>query len=226
MSTQKIYPEGLLGKKLGMTQVFAEDGRAIPVTAIQVGPCYILDVKSTERDGYQSVQFGFEPKKAQRVNKPLAGHFARAAKGAFSHVREVRCDVTKLGWNNLGQEVKVEEVFKDGELVDVSGVSIGRGFAGVVKRHGAKGQPSTRGTHEVRRHIGSIGMRKHPGRVHKNKRMPGHMGDENVTIQNLQVIGVRAEDNVLLVLGGVPGAKGGLLVIRKAMKTYTKQKAA
>src|SRR4051812_4068703 len=127
MSTQRINPEGLLGKKLGMSQVFSESGECIPVTAIEVGPCYILDIKSVERDGYAGVQFGFEPKKPQRVNKAMTGHFAKSAKGAFYHVREVRCDAAALGWSNPGQEVKVADVFKDGELVDVSGVSIGRG---------------------------------------------------------------------------------------------------
>lgn len=221
MSTKKRYPEGLLGKKLGMTQIFTQEGDCIPVTAIQVGPCYVLGVKKAETDGYGAVQLGFEPKKAQRVNKPLTGHFAKAGKGAFYHVKEVRCDVDALGWTTLGQELKAADVFTEGVMVDVSGVSIGRGFSGVVRRFHAKGQPSTRGTHEVFRHIGSIGNRKFPGRVYKNKKMPGQMGNANVTVQNLKVVGVRPDENIILVRGGIPGARGGLVVIRKAQKKGT-----
>jgi large subunit ribosomal protein L3 len=219
MSTQKRLPEGLLGKKVGMTQVFTEDGQCVPVTVIQAGPCYVLDVKSTATHGYEGVQLGFEPKKPQRVNKPEMGHFGRAGKGAFYHVKEIRCDANSLGWTELGHEVRVGDVFKGGELVDVSGVSIGRGFSGVVRRFKVKGQPATRGTHEVRRHIGAIGCRKFPGRVFKNKAMPGHMGNETVTVQNLQIIGVRPEENLILVKGGIPGSKGGLVVIKRAMKS-------
>lgn len=220
MSTKKLHPEGLLGKKLGMTQVFTQDGQCVPVTAIQVGPCYILNVKTESRDGYSAVQLGFGPKKTQRVNKPLMGHFARAGKGAFYHVKEVRCDVDTLGWTNLGQELKVTDVFKEGIMVDISGVSIGCGFQGVFKRFKAGGQPATRGTHEFERHLGSIGNRKFPGRVFKNKKMPGHMGDDNVTVQNLQVVGVNSDQNILFVRGGIPGSRGGLVVIRKAIKSY------
>ncbi len=222
---QRSFPEGLLGKKLGMTQVFTEAGEAIPVTIIQAGPCFVVDVKDEATHGYSAVQFGFEPKKAQRVNKPLLGHMARAGRGAFYHVKEVRCDVSNLGWTELGQEVKVGEVFASGELVDVSGLTIGRGFKGVVARWGMKGQPATRGTHEVRRHVGSIGCRKFPGRVFKNKRMPGHLGNENVTVQNLTIVDVKPEENLLLVKGGIPGHEGALVVIRKAVKSY-KAKAA
>lgn len=220
MSTKKLHPEGLLGKKLGMTQVFTQDGQCVPVTAIQVGPCFIVDVKTEARDGYSAVQLGFEPKKTQRVNKPLMGHFARAGKGAFYHVKEVRCDVDTLGWTSLGQELKVADVFQEGIMVDISGVTIGRGFSGVFRKFKAGGQPATRGTHEYKRHLGSIGNRKTPARVFKNKKMPGRLGNENVTIQNIQVVGVNADQNVLLVKGGIPGSRGGLVVIRKAIKSY------
>lgn len=218
MSSSKQYPEGLLGKKLGMTQVFTPEGASVPVTIIQAGPCYVLDVRGQEVHGYSAVQFGFEPKKAQRCTKAELGSFKKASQGAFYHVKEVRCDVQKLGWGEVGKEIKVGDVFKDGEVVDVSGVSIGKGFQGVVRRHHMKGQPMTRGTHEVRRHVGAVGCRKFPGRIFKGQRMPGRMGGENVTVQNLQVVGVRAEENILLVKGGIPGARGSLVVIRKAMK--------
>ncbi|MCO6431823.1 MAG: 50S ribosomal protein L3 [Deltaproteobacteria bacterium] len=224
--TQKLHPEGLLGKKLGMTQIYTEDGNAVPVTVIQVGPCFIVDLKNEEKHGYKAVQLGFEPKKQQRVRKPLMGHFARSGKGAFYHVQELRCDTDALGWNTLGQELKVSDVFTDGDWVDVSGVSIGRGFSGVVRRFKVKGQPATRGTHEYRRHIGAIGCRKFPGRVFKNQRMPGRMGGNNVTVQNLKVMGVRPDENVILVRGGIPGATGGLIVIKKAIKHYSSSKAA
>jgi len=225
MSTQRAFPEGLIGKKIGMTQLFLSNGQCVPVTAIQVGPCYILDVKTPESHGYGAVQLGFEPKKTQRVNRALMGHFSRAGKGAFYHVREMRCDVNGLGWTTLGQELKAGDVFAEGAFVDVSGVSIGRGFAGVFKRHGMRGQPSTRGTHEERRNVGSIGCRKTPGRVFKNKRLPGHLGNENVTIQNLEILQVRAEDNVIFVKGGIPGNNGGFVVVRKAAKKSEKKAA-
>lgn len=218
MTSSKNYPEGLLGKKLGMTQLFTPEGQSIPVTIIQAGPCFVLDVRGLDVHGYSAVQFGFEPKKLQRCTKAEQGQFKKASQGAFYHVKEVRCDAQSLGWAEVGKEITVGDVFKDGEVVDVSGVSIGRGFQGVVRRHGMKGQPMTRGTHEVRRHVGSIGCRKFPGRVFKNQRMPGRMGGESVTVQNLTVIGVRPEENILLVKGGIPGARGSLVVIRKAVK--------
>jgi large subunit ribosomal protein L3 len=221
MKNPKIYREGLIGKKLGMTHVFAEDGTCVPVTIIQAGPCYVLDVKSTEKHGYSSVQLGFEPKLGQRVNKADLGRFGKVGKGAFYHVKEVRCDAQALGWSTPGQELKVTDVFQNGELVDVSGVSIGRGYSGVVRRFNVKGQPSTRGTHETRRNIGAVGCRKFPARIFKNKRMPGHMGVDNVTIQNLKVVQVNPETNIILVRGGIPGATGGLVVIRKAHKGVT-----
>ncbi|MCB0338479.1 MAG: 50S ribosomal protein L3 [Bdellovibrionales bacterium] len=215
----KRYPEGLLGKKVGMTQVFSTDGECIPVTVIELGPCVVLDVKTKEKHGYSAVQFGFVPNKAQRYGKALKGHFNRAGKGCFSHVNEVRCDAETLGWE-LGKEVTVSELFSEGQFVDVSGTSIGRGFSGVVRRYKVKGQPMSRGTHEVRRHIGAIGCRKFPGRVFKNQRMPGRMGGENVTVQNLKVVQVLPEENIMLVKGGIPGPKGSLVVVRKAVKSY------
>ncbi|MCB9029812.1 MAG: 50S ribosomal protein L3 [Deltaproteobacteria bacterium] len=217
--TPKQYPEGLLGRKLGMTQVFTAEGECIPVTVLEAGPCFVLDVKTPEKHKYSAVQFGYQPQKTQRVDKAMMGHFKKAAQGAFYHTRELRCDVDTLGWKE-GQEIKVGDVFMDGEKVDVTGTSIGRGFAGVVKKFKVKGQPSTRGTHEVRRHIGAIGCRKFPGRVFKNQKMPGHYGAKKATVQNLKVIAVRPEDNVILVKGAVPGPKNSLVVIRKSIKSY------
>lgn len=218
MNTAKNYSEGILGKKLGMTQIFTPEGQSIPVTIIQAGPCTVLEVRGRDVHGYDAVQLGFEPKKAQRCTKAEAGHFKKAGQGAFYHVKEVRCDVPTLGWGEVGKQITVGDVFKDGEIVDVSGVTIGRGFQGVVRRHGMKGQPMTRGTHEVRRHVGAVGCRKFPGRIFKNKKMPGRMGGDNVTVQNLKVVGVKPEENIILVRGGIPGARGSLVVIRKALK--------
>jgi large subunit ribosomal protein L3 len=226
MAVDKKFSEGLLGKKLGMTHVYAEDGACIPVTVVQVGPCYVLGMRDSAEHGYSAVQLGFEPKMAKRVNKPEQGHFNKAEKGAFYHVKEIRCDTQSLGWNEVGKELRVGDVFQDGEFIDVTGTSIGRGFAGVVKRYHMKGQPATRGTHEDRRNIGSVGCRKSPGRIHKGKRMSGHMGAERVTVQNLKVIGVRAEDNLLLIHGGIPGSKGSLVLVRKSIKKGTASKAA
>ena len=226
MGTKKIHREGLLGKKLGMSQIFNEKGECIPVTVIQAGPCYILDVRDQAKGGYSAVQLGFEPKKAQRANKADTGHFAKAGKGAFYHVKEVRCDTEKLGWKTVGQELKVGELFTAGEIVDVIGTSKGKGFAGVMKRHHMKGQPFTRGTHEYRRHGGAVGCRKWPHHIFKNKRMPGHMGDERVTIHNLEVVAVDPETHVIMVKGAIPGTKGGLVMIRKTHKGFVASRIA
>lgn len=220
MSSDKLYPEGLLGKKIGMTHVIDGDGKCVPVTVVEVGPCYILGVRNQEQHGYSAVQLGFGSKKLNRANKAEIGHFSKAGKGAFYHVNEIRCNTEKLGWKELGQEIKVGEVFSDGEFVDITGTSIGRGFAGVVKKFKMAGQPATRGTHEYERHIGSIGCRKTPGRVLRGRRMAGHLGNERVTVQNLKIFAVKPEENLILVQGGIPGSKGGLVVVKKAVKKY------
>jgi large subunit ribosomal protein L3 len=218
MTTGRKYPKGLLGVKVGMTQIFTSQGESVPVTVIQTGPCYVLQIIEKARDGYDAVKLGFVNKKTSRVNKPDSGLFTKVGCGSFQHVREIRCDPKELGGDSVGAEIRVGDVFSDGDYVDVSGTSVGKGFQGVVRRFHTKGQPATRGTHEYRRHIGSVGCRKFPGRIFKNKRMPGRMGGESVTLQNLQVVGVNPEQNLLLVKGGVPGSKGGLVVIKKAIK--------
>lgn len=220
MTTIRKEPEGLIGRKLGMTQVFSESGEAVPVTVVELGPCVILDVLSATENGYSAVKFGFAPKNPARVNKPEMGNFNKAGKGAFQFVKEMRCDVDKLGWNMLGEQIAVDDVFATDDLVDVTGTSKGRGFAGVFKKFGMKGQPASRGTHEVKRHGGAIGNRKTPGRVFKNKKMPGHLGNSRVTLQNLKVIGLNAEEGLLMIKGCVPGPKGGFVEVRRAMKSY------
>ena len=207
---------GLIGKKVGMTQVFGADGSMVPVTVIQAGPCVVVQKKETVKDGYNAVQLGFGTKKSQRVNKPEQGHMGKVGKGAFEVLREFRLeDVSKY---EVGQEVKVSELFKEGDRIDVSGTSKGKGFSGVVKRWRFRGFPASHGTHESFRHGGAIGNRSYPGRVFKGKKMPGHWGNERVSVQNLEVVAVRPEGNLLLVKGAVPGSKRGSLLIRRAVK--------
>ena len=207
---------GLIGKKLGMTQVFDPKGELVPVTVIQTGPCTVVQVKTATSDGYASVQIGFGEKKAQRATKAYRNHCAKAGKGVFEVLREFRVD----GENELaaGQDVSVADLFKVGDRVDVTGTTKGRGFTGVIKRHGFSGFPGSHGTHEYFRHGGSIGNRSFPGRVFKGKRMAGQYGNERVTTQNLEVVAVRAEQNVLLLRGAVAGARNGIVLVRPAVK--------
>jgi large subunit ribosomal protein L3 len=207
---------GLIGKKIGMTQVFSADGTVVPVTVIQTGPCVVVQKKEAAKDGYDALQIGFGSRKAQRVNKPDQGHFAKAGKGAFQVLREFRTE--KVAEYELGQEIKAADLFKTGDLVDVAGISKGRGFAGVMKRWSFAGFPGSHGTHEYFRHGGSIGNRSYPGRVFKGKRMAGHWGDERISVQNLEVVEVRPDNNLLLLKGSVPGAERGVLLIRQALK--------
>ena len=204
--------EGLLGKKLGMTQIFDETGRAMPVTVLEVGPCPITQIKIKERDGYEALQLGFGHSK--RLNSPERGH--RRPSGADSrYLREVRAsDVDEF---LIGQVLDCT-LFKEGELVDVTGISKGRGFAGVMKRHGFGGGPKTHGQSDRARAPGSIGASATPGRVLKGMRMAGQMGNERITTQNLRVAKVDAQRNLVLVRGSVPGSKGGLVMVRHAIK--------
>jgi len=208
---------GLLGKKLGMTQVFLEDGSAIPVTIILAGPCDVVQVKTEESDSYSAIQLGYENKKDSLVNKPDSGHFKRASVKAKKHLREIRLTSEEVKNYKNGDTLDVS-VFKAGDFVDVEGVSKGRGFAGVMKRHNFSGFPATHGTHEYFRHGGSIGCRTSPGRVFKGKKMAGHMGNARVTVQNLEIIKIIPDDNFILVKGAIPGPRTGLVMIKKAVK--------
>ena len=207
---------GLIGKKIGMTQFYNPEGNTIPVTVIETGPCVVVQKKETAKDGYNALQVGFGSTKSQRINKPLQGHMAKAGKGAFAVLREFRSD--DVGQYQIGQEIKVTDLFKPGDLIDVAGVSKGHGFSGVIKRWSFAGFPGSHGTHEYFRHGGSIGNRSYPGRVRKGKKMAGHWGNENISTQNLEVIDVRADENLLLVKGAVPGAKQGVVILRRAVK--------
>jgi len=205
---------GIIGKKLGMTQVFDAEGKVVPVTVIEAGPCTVIQRKAANSDGYDAVQIGFGQRKAHRVGKPLLGHFQKAGKGAFGALRELRvASETAL---DVGQEIKVD-IFREGDFVDVTGQTKGRGFTGVVKRWNFKGGRATHGS-MFHRAPGSIGASAWPSRVIKNMKMGGHYGDERVTVLNLKVVGVQPDRNILLVRGAVPGAKNSLVFVRRAVK--------
>ncbi len=207
---------GLIGKKIGMSQRFDDTGNVVPVTVVETGPCVVVQKKDVARDGYNALQLGFGRQKNQRVNRPLRGHMAKAEKGSFRVLREFRVD--DVSGYEVGQELAVADLVKPGDRVDVTGTSKGRGFAGVMKRWDFRGFSRTHGTHEYFRHGGSIGNRSYPGKVFKGKRMAGHWGSERVSIQNLRVVEVRPEENLLLVKGAIPGANGGLVLVRRAVK--------
>jgi large subunit ribosomal protein L3 len=202
---------GLLGKKLGMSGFFLPDGRYVPVTVIEAGPCVVTQIKKKETDGYDALQLGFGVKKETYVNKPLKGHFSKSGPGAFNHLKEFK--VAEPGAYSLGQQITLE-MFKIGERVDVVGASKGRGFAGVIKRHGFHGGRKTHGSHS-HRVPGSVGSSAWPSKVIKGKRLPGRYGNEQKTMRNLEVVEIRLEDNIIMLKGAVPGAKSGLLSINK-----------
>lgn len=204
--------KAILGKKLGMSQVYNEKGEWIPVTIIQAGPCYIIQKKVMDRDGYEAIQLGFGPKKEKRVTKPVKGHQGKAGAGYFYFMREVGCD--DIASLDVGQEIKVDGLFAKGEMINITGTSKGKGFAGVVKRHGFGGLPGSHGS-LIQRETGSIGSATDPGEVMKGKSMAGHMGDVRVTVGNLEVVDILADENLIVIKGAVPGAKGQLVVLKK-----------
>jgi len=201
--------QGIIGRKLGMTQVFRDNGEAEAVTAVEAGPCTVIQVKAAAKEGYNAVQLGFG--EAKRLKSPQRGHLKGL--GQFRYLREFRVGDAEAA--AVGDRVDVS-LFKDGDLVDVTGVSKGKGFAGVVKRHHFAGGPKTHGQSDRHRHAGSIGATTSPGRVFKGMRMAGHMGDERVTVRNLEVFMADSERNLLLIKGAVPGNRNGLLLIRKS----------
>ena len=206
--------KALIGKKVGMTQIFDENGSVIPVTVIEAGPCVVAQVKTSEKDGYEAVQLGFGEVKENKLNKPEKGHFAKSKVSAKKHLREFRLD--SIEGIKVGDELKAD-VFAAGDKIDVQGTSKGKGFQGVIKRHGQSRGPMGHGSMYHRR-PGSMGPTSTPGRVFKGKKLPGHMGRVTVTIQNLDVVKVDLDKNVILVKGSVPGAKGAILKIKSAVK--------
>ncbi|SDO02258.1 large subunit ribosomal protein L3 [Desulfonauticus submarinus] len=203
---------GIIGKKIGTTRIFGEDGSVVPVTVVQAGPCPVIQVKTKEADGYEAIQLGFEQVSEKKVNKPLKGHFAKAKKGYFRYLKEFR--VENGSEFDLGQDITVE-IFEPGERISVTGTSKGKGFAGVMKRWGFGGLPASHGAEKVHRSPGAIGQCAYPGKVFKGKKMAGHMGNKQVTYRNLEVVGVRPEDNVILIKGQIPGPKNSLVLLRK-----------
>ncbi len=201
---------GILGKKIGMTRIYSEMGKASPITVVEAGPCKILQIKSAEKDGYSAIQVGYVEKKSTNVNKPLMGHFQKSGSEAYSFVKEFR--VENAEQYEIGQTVNVDSLFKVGDLVDVQGQSKGRGFQGVMKRHGFSGGCAGHGSHHHRA-PGSIGCSAWPARVVKGKKLPGRMGNDTVMTKNVMIIDVRPDENILLLKGPVPGAKQGLLKI-------------
>jgi large subunit ribosomal protein L3 len=201
----------LFGKKLGMTRIFLDEGKSVPVTVLKVGPCVIIQKKTREKDGYDAIQVGYDARKEIRVNKPLKGHFNAAGKGCFAHLREIPVESTEEF--ELGHEIK-SDIFSIGDMVHVSGLSKGRGFSGVIKRWGFSGGNKTHGSRS-HRIPGSIGCSATPGRVQKGKKLPGRMGNQRVTIKNLKVVDVRPEMDVVLVRGAVPGSRNSLVEICK-----------
>ncbi len=208
---------GIMGTKQSMLQLFQENGEAIPVTAILTGNCQVVQVKTEETDAYNALQLGFQEKKESRINKAEAGHFKRNGLKPKQFLREFRVNAEEVKKYKNGDNINTE-IFKVGEYVDVEGRSKGRGFAGVMKRHNFGGAPASHGTHEYFRHGGSIGCSATPGRVAKGKKMPGHMGDARVTLQNLEIVKIVPEDNLIFVKGAIPGAKNGLVMVKKAKK--------
>ncbi len=209
---------GLLGKKVGMTQIFTDDGLRVPVTVVAVGPCVVLAKRTPEKDGYAALQLGIDDQKPSRTNRPDMGRFEKAGTDPKRFVREIRIQAEALGRFEVGQEIKVDEVFAEGDIIDVTGTSKGKGFQGVMKKYNFRGFRATHGVHEYFRHGGSIGCRLTPGRVVKGKKMPGQLGNHRRTQQNIRVVSVRPEDNLLLVHGSIPGSKNGYVVMRYAVK--------
>ena len=205
---------GLLGKKIGMTRIYDEKGRVTPVTVVAVGGNTLLQVKTLEKDGYSAIQVGFDTQKASRLGKAELGHFKKAGSDPKKLVGEFRLLATEKVEGELNLTANH---FQAGQIVDVIGTSKGKGFQGIMKKHGADGQPASHGS-MMHRRPGSIGCRSTPGRIFKNKSMPGHMGDDQITVQNLIVVAVRETEQVLLIKGAIPGANGGYVVVRPAKK--------
>ena len=206
--------KAILGKKIGMTQIFDEKGAAIPVTVVEAGPCTVVQVKTKDADGYEAIQLGFGEVKEKKLIKPTKGHFTKANVTPKKHLREFRLEEISY---NVGDEIKAD-IFTAGESVDVTGTSKGKGFQGVIKRHGQSRGPMGHGSMYHRR-PGSMGSTSTPGRVYKGKNLPGHMGVETVTVQNLEIVKVDLDKNVLLIKGSVPGNKGAILKIRNSVKS-------
>ena len=207
--------KGIIGKKLGMTQIFAENGAVIPVTVIEAGPCVVTQKKTTEKDGYDAIQVGYEDVSAKHVNKPVKGHFEKAGVQAKKHLKEFRLE--NAASFNVG-DVIAADTFAQGEKVDITGITKGHGYSGAVKRWGHHMLQATHGTGPIHRQVGSMGANSTPSRVFKNKKMAGQYGNEQVTVLNLEIVKIDAEKNLIAVKGAVPGAKNSIVVLRNSVK--------
>lgn len=208
----------ILGEKLGMTQIFDEANRAIPVTAVKAGPVQVTQIKRQDTDGYAAVQIAFKEISADKAGRPATGHFAKAGVAPHRHVIEVRVDDPDE--YEIGQTITIADILEAGQKADITGISKGKGFAGAMKRHNFKGQGASHGAHKVHRAPGAIGACATPARVFKGKRLPGRMGGEKTTMMNIDVVKVDAENNVVLLAGSVPGPKGSIVVLREAVKAH------
>jgi large subunit ribosomal protein L3 len=202
--------KGILGKKIGMTRIFRENGQSVPVSVLEVGPCYVTQIKTRDREGYNAIQIGYQPRKDKQLNRPLLGHFKAAGRGGFAFLKEIKVD--DVNPFELGQEI-TSDIFNVGDPVNVRGISKGRGFAGVVKRWGFSGGDTSHGcrSHKV---PGSIGASATPSRVMRGKKLPGRMGNQRVTVKNVRVVDVIKDKDLLLVKGSVPGSRGGFLEVK------------
>jgi len=207
--------KGIIGKKIGMTQIFDETGKVIPVTVVEAGPCVVVQKKTVENDGYEAVQLGFGDIRAKRLNKPMTAHFTKVDVALKRTLKEFRFDdISSL---NVGDIIKAD-TFAEGDIVDVSGISKGKGFAGTSKRHNNARLKETHGTGPVHRHAGSMGACSSPSRIYKGKGMPGHLGAEKVTVQNLKIVKIDAENNLIAIKGAIPGPKNGTVTIVDCVK--------
>ncbi len=208
--------KAILGEKMGMTQIFDDEAQAIPVTVIKAGPCRVVQIKTADSDGYEAIQIAYRELPANRVSKPTAGHFAKAGVSPHKHLVEIRVDDSSV--YSIGQEISVADVLQEGARADVAGVSKGKGFQGVMKRHNFKGQGAGHGAHRVHRAPGAIGACATPARVFKGMKMAGRMGGERTTILNLEVVQVDADRGLLMLRGAVPGTTGSVVLVREAVK--------
>lgn len=208
--------KAILGKKIGMTQLFSETGKFIPVTVIEAGPCVVTQKKTVETDGYNSLQFGFSELKEKKTNKPMKGHFQKAGTAPMKFLKEFKLD--DIDAYNVGDEVKAS-VFAAGDFIDVTGISKGKGYQGVIKRHGQSRVPMSHGAGPVHREVGSMGACSSPSRVFKGKKLPGQMGNVQVTVQNLEIVKIIEDKNLILVKGAIPGPKGGTVAVTSTVKS-------
>ena len=208
--------KAILGKKVGMTQIFDENGLVIPVTVVEAGPLTVVQKKTVETDGYDAIKVGYEKVQEKKLSKPNLGQFAKTKLAPMKHLKEFRFE--DISGYEVGQEIKAEDMFQAGDKIDVSGISKGKGFQGTIKRYGQKGGKETHGSMYHRR-VGSMSANTSPARVFKGKKLPGHMGMDNTTVQNLEVVRVDADRSLILIKGAVPGPKGGLLVIKNTVKS-------